>query len=92
MTTHPTAQHRRPGRPRCCPDEILEWVVQLRASGAKLREICEVMNAAQVPTPGGRSLWRPKTVHDLLHTIDAEHLMAGRPLGGRRHRMKWGNA
>lgn len=87
MTTLPRSLQRRPGRPRCCPDEILELVVRLRGRSAKLREICEVLNGEGVPTPGGRPLWRPKTVHDLLNTIDAEHLMAGRPVGGRRYRI-----
>jgi recombinase len=90
VNTLPRTQQRRPGRPRHCPDEILERVVQLRISGAKLREICAVLNGEKVPTPGGHSLWRPKTVHDLLHTIDAEHLMAGRPVGGKRHRDQTG--
>ena len=86
MTAMPTESKRRPGRPRCCPDEVLERVIRLRADRAKLREICAIFNSEKIPTPGGRPVWTPKTVHDLLRTIDAEHMMAGRPVGGRRNR------
>jgi hypothetical protein len=62
--------------------------VRLRIAGAKLREICAIMNAEEMPTPGGRPVRAPKTVHDLLGTIDAEHLMEGRPVGGRRQHVR----
>lgn len=65
---------RRRGRPRRCPDEILERVVVLRLQGALLREICDNLNAEGVRTPGGGPRWYPSHVSRLLYTIDARVL------------------
>jgi hypothetical protein len=65
---------RRRGRPRCCPDEILERVVVLRGRGALLRQICDELNAEHIRTPGGGMRWYPSHVSRLLGTIDAQNL------------------
>ncbi|MFJ9822261.1 recombinase family protein [Streptomyces sp. NPDC101151] len=72
-SSHPQV---RVGRPRQCPDEVLSEVVRLRADGARLADICDVMNAAGVPTPGGGLTWWPSHVHRLLRTRDGEELLA----------------
>lgn len=84
MTALPRASNKRPGRPRVCDDDTLVMVVRLRDERKTLLQICEILNADKIPTPGRRSEWKIKTVYDLLHTIDAEHVRDGRPVGGRR--------
>jgi hypothetical protein len=49
-------------------------VVRLRIEGATLQEICNLVNAEGVPTPGGGNYWWPSTVHNLLETLDAQAL------------------
>ncbi|MER5381776.1 recombinase family protein [Streptomyces sp. NPDC002688] len=51
-------------------------VVRLRADGARLADICNDMNAAGIPTPGGGSTWWPSYVHRLLRTRDGEKQLA----------------
>jgi Resolvase, N terminal domain len=70
------ASTRRQGAPRRCPDHILTQIVELRASGARLMDICSTMNANGVPTPGGGSRWWPSHVHRLLATQDARQRRA----------------
>jgi hypothetical protein len=72
--TAPVLVPRRVGRPRCCPDDVLARVVLLRIKGARLRDICDVMNTERVPTPGGGKRWWPSHVHRLLETYDAQVL------------------
>jgi hypothetical protein len=45
-----------------------------RAAGARLIDICEQLNAAAVPTPGGANRWHPSHVSRLLRTQDARRL------------------
>jgi len=66
-----TGSSRRRGAPRRCPDHVLTQIVELRASGARLTDICLTMNANGIPTPGGGSRWWPSHVHRLLATQDA---------------------
>jgi DNA invertase Pin-like site-specific DNA recombinase len=61
----------RVGRPRSCPDAVLERVVQLRARGALLTEIADDLNRDRVPTPGGGRRWYASHVCRLLRTQDA---------------------
>lgn len=63
------------GRPRLCPDDVLAFVVSLRASGSRLIDICNLLNAAGVATPGGGSRWWPSHVHRLLHTRAGSRLL-----------------
>jgi Recombinase len=45
-----------------------------RAAGARLIDICEQLNAEEVPTPGGSHHWYPSHVSRLLRTQDARRL------------------
>ena len=69
------APERRRGRPRRCPQDVLERVVSLRKRGDLLTEICDQLNADGVPTPGGGKHWWPSHVHRLLRTLDAQRLI-----------------
>lgn len=55
---------------------MLIRVVELRTQGARLIDICDILNAEQVATPGGGERWWPSHVHRLLRTYDAQSLMA----------------
>ncbi|MDP9093097.1 MAG: recombinase family protein [Actinomycetota bacterium] len=65
------ARGERIGRPRSCPDEVLDEVLELRAAGGTLVAIAAAMNAAAVPTPAGSPRWWPSHVSRLLRTQDA---------------------
>lgn len=65
----------RIGRPRRCPDEVLNRVVALHAAGARHADICAQMNADQRSTPGGGKRWWPPHVTRLLKTQDAVKLL-----------------
>jgi len=65
------ARGERIGRPRSCPDEVLDQVLELRAAGGTLVAIAEAMNAAGVATPAGSPRWWPSHVSRLLRTQDA---------------------
>jgi hypothetical protein len=67
---------RLPGRPRSCPDDVLALVIGLRASGARLIDICDQLNAAGRATPGGGTRWWPSHIHRLLHTRDGSRLLS----------------
>lgn len=58
----------RPGRPPCCPLEVVLRVVDLRRQGLSLARISTVLNAEGVPTPEGRAGWQKSYVDRLLHT------------------------
>lgn len=74
---------RRPGRPRRCPLDVLVRVVELREAGTKLTEICNQLNADNIPTPGGGRRWWPSHVHRLLGTYDAQLLAEGYKVNGQ---------
>jgi DNA invertase Pin-like site-specific DNA recombinase len=61
----------RIGRPRTCPDQVLERVLELRAAGATLETIATAMNTARIPTPAGAPTWYASHVSRLLRTQDA---------------------
>lgn len=65
------ARGERVGRPRSCPDEVLDQVLELRAAGGTLVTIAAAMNAAGVLTPAGSPRWWPSHVSRLLRTQDA---------------------
>lgn len=70
--TASTAQPRRPvGRPSGLSPEILGLVVRRRTEGWRLEDICQVLNAAAIPTPGGGKRWWPSHVSRLLRTNTA---------------------
>jgi hypothetical protein len=69
-------QQRRPGRPPCCPLEVLAKVVMLRRQGLSLTAISASLNQEDVPTPGGAQLWTKNRVDDLLHTRHAREYIA----------------
>ena len=70
MTSPVVYARRLPGRPRRCPYDVLVLVVELRSSGARLIDICDRLNVAEIPTPGGGAYWWPSHVHRLLQTRD----------------------
>jgi hypothetical protein len=72
--TMPVLMPKRVGRPRRCPLEVLMRVVLLRRDGARLQDICDLMNAEGVLTPGGGKYWWPSYVSRLLETLDAQAL------------------
>jgi hypothetical protein len=74
---------RQVGRPRQCPDEVRDVVIQLRREGFSLREIARRMNAGDYRTPAGKTTWSYKTVDGLLATRHvAERLCARKLTGG----------
>lgn len=75
---------RRPGRPRCCPLDVLIRVVELRTAGATFKVICNQLNAENIPTPGGGRRWWPSHVYRLLGTYDAQLLAEGHEINGQR--------
>jgi hypothetical protein len=75
MTATGLTTRRRVGRPRSCPLDVLTRVVCLRIEGARLQDICDLLNAEGLPTPGGGKRWWPSHVHRLLGTYDAQALM-----------------
>lgn len=76
MSAAPGNGQRRRGRPRQCPDDVLAQVVHLRAAGARLIDICDVMNTAGIATPGSGDHWWPSHVHRLLRTRDGAQMLA----------------
>ncbi|WP_148309640.1 recombinase family protein [Kutzneria albida] len=68
---------RRRGRPRRCPDHVLSRVVQLRQQGTRYVDICALLNAEGVVTPGGGARWYPSHLSRLLRTLDARALLVG---------------
>lgn len=71
------ARGERVGRPRSCPDEVLDQVLELRRGGATLAAIASAMNAAGVVTPAGSPRWWPSHVSRLLRTQDARGRLLG---------------
>lgn len=73
---------RRPGRPPCCPPDVLGQVVALRQQGLSLAAISARLNRECVPTPGGAQQWTKNRVDDLLHTRHAREYIARTMAGG----------
>lgn len=67
---------RRRGRPPCCSRELAIRVIKLRYQGLSYAQICIALNAAGIPTPAGRPLWRKAYVDRLLRTNYARDLIA----------------
>ncbi|WP_194814425.1 recombinase family protein [Nocardia sp. XZ_19_385] len=74
---------RRRGRPRVCPDDVLELIVAMNRNGITYRSICSELNANGVPTPAGRQRWYPSYVSRLLNTANVVERF-GRPSTSRR--------
>lgn len=47
----------------------------MRLKGLTYQSICDVLNAASVPTPGGGTRWWPSHVNRLMNTHDALDVM-----------------
>jgi hypothetical protein len=71
---------RQVGRPRQCPDEVRDVVIELRREGLSLRQIARRMNAAGYRTPSGKVTWSHKTVDGLLATRHVAELTCAREL------------
>jgi DNA invertase Pin-like site-specific DNA recombinase len=71
------AQGIRLGRPRQCPNDVLNRVPTLRAHGARLIDIAATLNAENIPTPGGGTKWWPSHVSRLQATQDAKDQAKG---------------
>jgi DNA invertase Pin-like site-specific DNA recombinase len=65
------ARGERVGRPRSCPDEVLDQVLELRVAGGTLIAIAAAMNESGIPTPAGSARWYASHVSRLLRTQDA---------------------
>jgi DNA invertase Pin-like site-specific DNA recombinase len=65
----------RLGRPRTCPDEVLEQVVGLHIYGAGFQQIADELNYQRILTPGGGTHWHSSHVSRLLKTQDAMRLI-----------------
>ncbi|MBF6064948.1 recombinase family protein [Nocardia terpenica] len=74
---------RRRGRPRQCPDAVLDRIIDMHRSGIGYRGICRVLNAEAIPTPAGRPTWHPSHVSRLLNTRNVVERF-GRPQRRRR--------
>jgi DNA invertase Pin-like site-specific DNA recombinase len=66
----------RLGRPRRCPDLVLEHVALLRAAKRTLAEITFDLNDIGILTPGGGKQWWPSHVSRLLATQDGQAALA----------------
>ncbi|NKZ93536.1 hypothetical protein GS966_27530, partial [Rhodococcus hoagii] len=62
---------RRPGRPRCCPDDVLMQILVWRDAGWTFQRICDALNASAIATPGGGSRWYRSHLSRLLRTRSA---------------------
>jgi hypothetical protein len=71
----PAPASRRRGRPPCCPPELAIRIIRLRRQGLSYAAISATLNAAGIPTPTGRPLWRKAYVDRLLHTRYVEDLV-----------------
>ena len=69
-----TTSLRRVGRPRQCPDEVLERALTLERSRLSLRSIADALNAEGVRTPAGGQPWTKSHVFRLLKTAAAEEM------------------
>jgi len=59
---------RRPGRPPCCPDELVRRIIRLHQQGLSYRAISDVLNREGIPTPAGSAHRQKSHVDRLLHT------------------------
>jgi hypothetical protein len=59
---------RRVGRPRMCPDDVRDLVIELHRRRLSLRRIARHMNEAGYLTPAGKTQWNQNTVSNLLAT------------------------
>ncbi|GAA4376882.1 recombinase family protein [Nocardioides caricicola] len=68
------ARGQRLGRPRATPDDVVDRVVDLRATGLSLRAIAQALTDAEIPTTRGADGWRASTVRRVLnsHRLDLE--------------------
>lgn len=68
------------GRPRQCSDHILSTVhAMIYQEKVSYRVVCDRLNAAGVPTPGGGPTWYPSYISRLLRTRGAQEFnRAGR--------------
>jgi DNA invertase Pin-like site-specific DNA recombinase len=57
---------RGPGRPPSINADLASRIRDLRAEGATLQAICDVLNSEGVPTPRGGSHWRPTSLRAVL--------------------------
>jgi DNA invertase Pin-like site-specific DNA recombinase len=65
----------RVGRPRSCPDGVLERVVRLYIRGATLADIARELNNDKIPTPSGGQPWYASHISRLLKSQDAMFLL-----------------
>lgn len=56
----------RRGRPTSTPEHIAERIRDMRAAGATLQAICDVLNQEGVATPRGGTRWRPTSLRSIL--------------------------
>jgi hypothetical protein len=68
-------KHRGPGRPSCCPREIVTQIIQLHRRGLSLERISAVLNAEGIPTPLGRPRWSKSHVDRLLHARYVQEIL-----------------
>jgi len=60
------AQGVRIGRPREIPEDIVDRIRGMRAAGATLQAIADILNAEGVPTARGGAEWRPSSLVRVL--------------------------
>ena len=61
----------RLGRPRVLPDDVLDRIATMRASGLSLRAIATALTAEGTPTATG-GLWHASTVASALRSADLD--------------------
>ncbi|WP_081265132.1 recombinase family protein [Prescottella equi] len=74
---------RRPGRPRQCPDHVLEQILAWLEEGCTFQQICDALNGSAIKTPGGSSRWYRSHVSRLLRTRSAQEFAHLRMQGAR---------
>ena len=65
---------RERGRPPCCPRDLAIRIIRMQKQGLSYAQICEALNADEVPTPMGGNRWLKSHVDRLLHTRYARRL------------------
>ncbi|MFJ9371486.1 recombinase family protein [Nocardia sp. NPDC101769] len=82
------APRRAVGRPRSCPDDLLDLMLDLRDNGMSYRQIADHLNHIGMPGATNEfTRWHGKTVWRLLHTRSAHHYAQDRGARAPRGRI-----
>lgn len=72
------AEGVRLGRKRTASDDLLYAVVEHWTAENNYSKVARILTAAGQPTPHGKTLWYPATVHKMIHSQDGQALIRAR--------------